>query len=536
MLPTTPQILTTSNYKMSITLPIEILLQVAQYLDCNGQYTFLRACPFLAGDFSYSRHLSADTDSNGNNLVHILAQNGEEALLKSLFPDDDLERSCCVRNVIPRLKQMLLTRSINDDGATPIHLAAERGYLAIVEWIAKRPAVDLSYEDKAGATSVERAARAGHTEVVSLLLDNPNLTTDWNANQRSNPLCLAAEHGHTETVRVILERHGERVNVNSRAAYGITALSLAVLREREAITEMLLQQKDIDVSAEDYLGNSTLHMAVRSENHAALKLLLEHPDANPNLRDWYGHTPLQEAVCMGDVVTVKLLLKHPRTDVNLGNCKQVSPLIKAVQESREQIIQLLLKRPDIKADQKDYCGMTAFAWAAFLGRVEIAEILLQRPDVDPNSRDEDGVTPLSHSMYAGWEDVTEFLINRDDVDINAEDNFGWTALAHAKGAPDGISHLLMKMLLQHGATMELYPEMLVMFNSMTHSEIAIDMVASMIDENDLEAYMVKRFGQEKTDEALVDGENGVRTLLFRDTRAMRMRRDALEGIRYREPY
>lgn len=521
---------------MSTTLPPEILLQVAQYLDCNGQYTLLRACPFLTGDFSYSRHLLADTDSNGNNLVHILAQNGEDAMLKSLFPEDDLERSFCVRNVIPRLKQMLLTRSINDDGATPIHLAAEKGHLAIVEWIAKRPAVDLSFEDRAGATCVERAARAGHTEVVSLLLDNPSLTTDWNANQRSNPLCLAAEHGHTETVRAILERHGERVNVNSRAAYGITALSLAVLREHEAITEMLLQQKDIDISAEDYLGNSTLHMAVRSGNHAALKLLLEHPDADPNVRDWYGHAPLQEAVSMGDEVTVRLLLKHPRTDVNLGNCKQVTPLIKAVQECREQIAQLLLKRPDIEADKKDYCGMTAFAWAAFLGRVEIAEMLLQRPDVDPNSRDEDGVTPLSHSMYAGWEDVAEFLINRDDVEINAEDNFGWTALAHAKTAPDGISILLMKMLLQRKATMELYPEMMVIFNSMTHSDIAIDMVASMIDDHDLEAYMIKRFGKEKTDEALMDGENGVKTLLFRNTRALRMRQEAMEGIRYREPY
>ncbi|KAK6452264.1 hypothetical protein FP744_10008515 [Trichoderma asperellum] len=482
---------------MPTTLPVEILLHIAQYLDCNGQYALLRACPFLAGDFSYSRHLLADTDSsNGNNLVHILAQNGEEALLKSLFPDDDVERSFCVRNVIPRLKQMLLTRSFNDEGATPIHLAAEKGHLAIVEWIAKRPAVDLSFEDRAGATCVERAARAGQTEVVSLLLDNPNLTTNWNANQAvESPL------------------PGCRIWPR-RDPYGITALGLAVLRDHEAITEMLLQQKDIDISAEDYLGNSTLHMAVRSKNHAALKLLLEHPDADPNVRDWYGHTPLQEAVSMGDEAMVRLFLKHPGTDVNFGNGKQVTPLIKA----------------------KDYCGMTAFAWAAFLGRVEIAEMLLQRPDVDPNSRDEDGVTPLSHSMHAGWEDVAEFLVNRDDVEINAQDNFSWTALAHAKSGPDGISILLMKMLLQRRATMELYPEMLVMDKPVMHSDIAIDMVASIIDDHDLEAYMVKRFGQEKTDKALMDGENGVRTLLFRDTRATRMRRDTKEGIRYREPY
>ncbi|KAM0515162.1 hypothetical protein ACHAPE_006115 [Trichoderma viride] len=451
---------------MSANLSTDILLQVAQHVDCNDQYALLRACPVLAGHFCYSRHLQAEKDSNGNNLVHMLALNGEEALLKSLFPDDILETSFSSQDVVPRLKQMLLTRSVNDKGDTPIHLAAEKGHLAIVEWIAKCPAVDLTCEDKARRTCIGRAAMAGQTEVVSLLLGSPYLTTDWNtSDHRSNPLCLAAEHGHVETVRTILERHGERVNVNSRGIFGITALGWAS-------------------------GNSTLHLALRRENHAALKLLLAHPDINPNVQDRSGYTPLQEAVCMGD---------------------------EAVQECHKQIAQLLLQRPDIQADQKDCCGMTAFAWAAFLGRFEIAKMLLERPDVDPNSRDKDGMTPLSLSMEADSEETAEFLVCMDDVEINAKDNFGWTALAHARCVPRGVSMFLTAMLLQQGATMDPYPEWYVVSNS-AYPDMAVDMVTAMIGDRSLEAYMVERFGEDKMDEALRDSQRGLEAFFFQETR------------------
>lgn len=513
---------------MAAILPVEIMLSIAAYLDCQEQYALLRAIPSLASQFSYG-HLLADTD-NGNNLVHILAQKGEEILLKSLFPDKDLESSLISGNIIPRLRQMLLTRSVNNDGATPLHLAASNGHLGIVDWISNRPDLDLNRQDKSGCTCVERAAKAGHAEVVSLLLDNPKMTVDWNSNQRSNPLCLAAEYGHEATVRVILERHGHRISVNSQASYGITPLTLSVLRGHMAITDLLIQQKGVNVNAEDHLGNSTLHMAVRSKNHAAMKSILAHPNVNPNVRDWYGHTPLQEAVCIADKTTVEILLEHSATDVNLGNCKKTTPLIKAVQENHDWAVEYLLRRHDIEPDKKDYWGMTALSWAAFLGRKKMTERLLEREEVDPNAMDEDGLTPLSLCMQMGWPDVAELLVKHPEVDINVEDNYGWTALAHAKNAPRSKSVPLMRLLTQHGATMTLHAEMIVMYNALVDSDIALSLVESIITSHSLEAYMTERFGREKTELAMIDGERGVRSLLFRDTRAARMRRDGIEGM------
>ncbi|PKK46774.1 hypothetical protein CI102_7418 [Trichoderma harzianum] len=392
---------------------------------------------------------------------------------------------------------MLLTRSVNNDGATPLHLAASNGHLGIVDWISKRPDLDLNRQDKSGCTCVERAAKAGHAEVVSLLLDNPNMTVDWNSNQRSNPLCLAAEYGHEATVRVILERHGHRISVNSQAAYGITALTFSVLRGRMAITDLLIQQKGVNVNAEDHLGNSTLHMA---------------------------------AVCIADKTMVQLLLEHPATDANLGNCKKTTPLIKAVQVNHDWAVEFLLKWHAIEPDKKDYWGMTALSWAAFLGRKKMVERLLELEEVDPNSLDEDGLTPLALCMQMGWPDVAEVLLKHPDVDVNAEDDWGWTPLAHAKNAPRSKSVPLMRLLTQHGATMTLHAEMIVMYNALVDSDIAISLVESIIKCKNIEAYMTERFGREKTELAMIDGERGVRALLFRDTRAARMRRDGIEGM------
>ncbi|UKZ63332.1 uncharacterized protein TrAtP1_004561 [Trichoderma atroviride] len=77
----------------------------------------------------------------------------------------------------------------------------------------------------------------------------------------------------------------------------------------------------------------------------------------------------------------------------------------------------------------------------------------------------------------------------------------------------GVSMLLTEMLLEQGATMDPYPEWCVMSSS-THPDIVMDMVAAMIGGRSLEAYMVERFGQDKGDEALGDGQRGLEALLF----------------------
>ncbi|KAL6858436.1 ankyrin repeat-containing domain protein [Trichoderma novae-zelandiae] len=502
---------------MSSVLPLELLLIVAESLNARDLHAFVRGAPFMAGNLTYTRHLLAAADAGGNHLVHLLARNGEDALLGLLFPDGDIAGSGS--NFILRHKQALLTRSANAKGATSLLLAAEGGHMAVVQRILRWPDVDVNHQDHDGCRAVELAAKEGHTEIVSLLLNRPESTLDWNHSRRSNPLCLAVANGHEETVRRMLERHGHQISVNSRAVNGHTPLCHAIVGGCDALIELLAQQPGLDVNLPIDFAATALHLAARHQNETAVKAILAHPSVDPNCQNLYGQTALNEAVYLSGQATVDLLLGDPRTDVNIGNCTGASALVSAVKKGQEWAIRRVLERHDVAADQPDHWGMNALSWAAFLGRAGVVQMLLDREDVDPGVQDEDGLAPLSMATQRGWYQVAAVLLMHPKVDVNAEDNFGWTALAHARNAPIDQSGPLMMLLLTHGATMTLYPEMSINFETLAEAEIALDLVKAMVTDQDLEGYMTRRFGQERTQRAYDNGEMGVRELLFRQTRA-----------------
>ncbi|KAH0499070.1 hypothetical protein TgHK011_006286 [Trichoderma gracile] len=502
---------------MSSVLPIELLLIIAESLNARDLFAFVRAVPCLAGELTYTRHLLAAPDEYGNSLVHLLARNGEDAALELMFPESIIEESRS--NDILRQKQALLASSANRKGATPLLRAAEGGHMAVVEKILGWPGVDLNHEDHEGCTAVDLAARQGHTEMVSLLLGRPEWTVDWNvANRRANPLCLAVANGRLETARRILERHGDRIGVNSKSASGRTALCYAIDRGDDDLLALLLEQPELDVNLAASFAVTALHLAVRKQYPAAVKAILAHPNVDPNRQDVAQQTALHEAVFYADE-TMRLLLEDPRVDVNIGNCYGATPLINAVKRGSDIAVLALLQRPDIVPDKKDGIGMTALAWAAHLGCWGSLRRLLDRQDVDPNTRDDDGVTPLSMAVQRRWYSVTETLLENPSVRVNDEDDWGWTALAHANHTPAGWDGPSVSLLLSCGATMTMYPEMTVRLDTLSDAEIALDLVEAMVEDQDLERYMIRRFGHERTEEAYSHGEMGVRALLFRQTRA-----------------
>ena len=127
-----------------------------------------------------------------------------------------------------------------------------------------------------------------------------------------------------------------------------TPLSVAVQNGREAVVELLIARKDVDVNSKDYLDRSSLWYAVAYGHEAVVRLLLARPEIEVN-----HPSPLRLAAEKGHEAVVRLLLARPEIEVNLGGGDpHRSPLSWAVVNGHEAVVSLLLERADVEVNSK----------------------------------------------------------------------------------------------------------------------------------------------------------------------------------------
>ena len=102
--------------------------------------------------------------------------------------------------------QLLVDRGVDpnkekEDGATSLHLAAQKGYKLVVQLLLDRGA-EPDHANIHGWTPLHEASYEGHKEVIQLLLirgaDRNNLSVDGRT-----PLSLALIRGHADTVNIL---------------------------------------------------------------------------------------------------------------------------------------------------------------------------------------------------------------------------------------------------------------------------------------------------------------------------------------------
>ncbi len=143
----------------------------------------------------------------------------------------DLER---VKALLKQNPALILSRDNN--GATPLHMAALNGNKDIVELLLAYKA-DANAKNNIGVVPLHMAADRGYTDVASLLLAHG---ADVNAKMQygMTPLHMAAGTGRKDMAALLLANNAE---VNARAINGNTPLHLAVANGHEEVAELLRQ-------------------------------------------------------------------------------------------------------------------------------------------------------------------------------------------------------------------------------------------------------------------------------------------------------
>ena len=87
-------------------------------------------------------------------------------------------------------------------GSTPLHNAAQKGHLDVVEYLITQHKCDTMCKDNQGSTPLHNAAQEGHLDVVEYLITQHKCDTMCKDNQGSTPLHNAAHNGHLDVVSV----------------------------------------------------------------------------------------------------------------------------------------------------------------------------------------------------------------------------------------------------------------------------------------------------------------------------------------------
>ena len=218
----------------------------------------------------------------GNMLARVPTSPSDEGMVRSaegaLVHNQPCEADLCeavVMNDVQRVRDILCTghnpNCRDEDGNTPLHIAADEGRTILVKMLVW-----------AGA-DVE--ARAG----------------DMNA----TPLLVAAANGQTGTALALLLELG--ADPNPAGATGTTALEIAA-RNNDVRLVLALLQHGAEVDARSSNGWTPLHAAVGFNHPVAISVLVRY-GANANNRDNDGDTPLITACSLGYIDCVQQLLQ-----------------------------------------------------------------------------------------------------------------------------------------------------------------------------------------------------------------------------------
>ncbi|XP_017813599.2 ankyrin repeat domain-containing protein 6 isoform X8 [Papio anubis] len=157
--------------------------------------------------------------------------------------------------------------AVTKHGRTPLHLAANKGHLPVVQILLKA-GCDLDVQDDGDQTALHRATVVGNTEIIAALI-HEGCALDRQDKDGNTALHEASWHGFSQSAKLLVKAGA---NVLAKNKAGDTALHIAAALNHKKVAKILLEA-GADTTTVNNAGQTPLETA-RCHNNPEVALLL----------------------------------------------------------------------------------------------------------------------------------------------------------------------------------------------------------------------------------------------------------------------
>lgn len=331
----------------------------------------------------------------GYNILHLLAKDGNEEVIRLILEKIDQDKLSEVINTTDRT------------GLTPLYYAIIDDNLEVVKFLIEKGAELIVNEEY----SIHCAAMYGSLKILKYFFDQGYFQLDESDGMCEDCLTYAIKHDQLSIIKYLI---GEDVSVDSLDDDEIMHLFYYAFEPGSLDIAQYLVRNLNGVNLRSEGGESLLHYAAMYGSSDIVEYLVQN-GANVNLPDHDGKSPLYYAATSGNLDIVKYLLENG-ANVNLRDENIIALLFCAVKDGILTVVKCLVEI-GVDIDQcDDRHHRSPLHYAAMNGYLNIVEKLIEE-GANVNACDKYGESPLHYAARMGYFDVVIHLV-KSKADIN----------------------------------------------------------------------------------------------------------------------
>ena len=378
-------------------------------------------------------------DNDGNTPLHIAALHGQAKTVKYLINRHKVVKSSknniestplwlAARNGHLEVVKILYYSECNERNL--LHFACRGDHTKLLDEIVSEHQIDLTQpeiNDDDGNTPLHLAAMEGHIKTVKHLIIKYKVEVDLTNKDNSSSLCTAVSNGKEHVMKVLIEEFG--CNPAVKAYRGRTLLHYACKFGNIELLDKMVTEYHLDVNRRDDDGNTLLHMAALSGQVEVVNHLIMKYDAEKGDKNSYNSTPLCVAARNNHLNVIRLLVDEFQCNPEATGYNGQTLLYYAYQGGHLQLVDTLKELYGLNATLRDDDHNTPVHVVCRTGKTEMLKPLLSGINSiwTVFQSNKFGNTPLHTAALYKHTSCVKVLLNEYKAPLFVRNNDGKTA-------------------------------------------------------------------------------------------------------------